>query len=128
MNASNQQALDDYRSVHVTADIANASPHRLIQMLMDRLMVNLHQGARAMAAGKISEKGERLGDAIAIIDCLRTSLDFGPSKDIAGKLESLYDYSIREVLKANLEDDVSRVERVAEVLGEIKSAWDAIDS
>ena len=119
-------ALSDYRSLHFENDVADASPHRLIQMLMQRLLANLAQAKQQMAAGAVGRKGELISDAISIIDCLRASLNFDEGGDVAGNLEALYDYMTRNLLLANMSNDADKLQTVTLLVEEIKGAWDSI--
>ena len=120
--------VSEYRDVHLEADVSAASPHRLIQLLMQRLMARLTQAGDEIRTRNVDAKGRLIGDAIAIVDCLRTSLDFDAGNDVAENLERLYDFMIRELLVVNLEDDLERLGAVTALVAEIKEAWDSIGS
>ena len=126
MSSMARQSIRDYRGVHLEADVAAASPHRLIQLLMQRLLARLGQAGKELQAEHLGAKGELIGDAIAIIDCLRTSLNFDAGAEVAENLERLYDFMIRELLFANMENDAARIAGVSRLVGEIKEAWDGI--
>lgn len=126
MDRSPNSAVADYRSVHFENDIANASGHRLIQMLMQRLLADLMQAEQRMVAGEVARKGELISEAISIIDCLRTSLTFDNGGDVAANLDALYDYMIRTLLLANMNGDSEQLRSVTSLVEEIKGAWDAI--
>ena len=94
----------------------------LLQGAMDRI---------AMAKGhmqrkEIRQKGEYISKAISIIDGLQSGLDRESGGAIAGNLEGLYDYMQRQLLKANLEDNLTILDEIAGLLANIKEAWDAI--
>lgn len=125
-NANAQGALNQYRQVSVQAGIADASPHRLIQMLLDGALDRINAGKGSMERGEFADKGRLIGAAISIVDGLRASLDLNAGGEIAANLDGLYDYISRRLLDANLKNDPAILDEVAALLTEIKSAWDAI--
>ncbi len=117
----------DYHTNHLQADIEAASPHRLIQMLMQRLVRNLQQADKAMERELTARKGELISASISIVDCLRASLSFDNKAGVADNLDRLYEFVSRELLLANLQNDRIRLAGALSVITEIKSAWDEID-
>jgi flagellar protein FliS len=132
--ASAQAALKQYRQIGVHGGIEDASPHRLIQMLMTAALERMHT-ARGLVerlnggvsdVGATAEKGSHIGSAISIVDGLRTSLDMQRGGEIAANLDNLYDYMGRRLLEANLSNRVDILDEVIGLLAQIKDAWDTI--
>ncbi len=73
MNA--MMAMRQYQSVNTQAQAIEASPHRLIQMLLEGGLSRLAQARGAMERGQVAEKGELIGKSIGIIGGLRDALD-----------------------------------------------------
>ncbi|EJN6960053.1 flagellar export chaperone FliS [Photobacterium damselae] len=121
-------SLQAYKKVSVNAQLASASPHRIIQMLYAGAIERLIQGKAAMEQGNIAMKCERLSKALDIIMSLRDCLSMEEGGDIANNLDSLYDYMIRQVSTANAENQPEPIDEVITMLREIKSAWDQIPS
>ncbi|OBU46193.1 flagellar export chaperone FliS [Photobacterium damselae] len=121
-------SLQAYKKVSVNAQLASASPHRIIQMLYAGAIERLIQGKAAMEQGNIAMKCERLSKALDIIMSLRDCLSMEEGGDIANNLDSLYDYMIRQVSTANAENQPELIDEVITMLREIKSAWDQIPS
>ena len=69
MNA--MAALRQYQTVNTQAQVTDASPHRLIQMLMEGGLSRLAQAKGAMLHGQSAQKGELISKAIGIIGGLR---------------------------------------------------------
>lgn len=128
MNATtaNIQALKEYSKINVQTSIENASPHRLIQMLMDGALTSLAQAKGHMKADAIVQKGEAISMAVSIIGGLRDSLDHEQGGSLADNLDSLYEYMTYRLMESNLKNDASLLDEVHDLLTEIKSAWDAI--
>jgi len=127
MNALN--ALKQYQRSGTELQVQQASPHRLIQMLMEGGLTRLAEARGALIRGDMAQKGEALGKAIAIISGLREGLNLKAGGKLAANLAALYDYMTRRLLKAAREDAQSLEAALIEasgLLSRIKSAWDAI--
>ncbi len=124
MNA--MAALRQYQTVNTQAQIGDASPHRLIQMLMEGGMSRLAQARGAMQHGQVAIKGELISKAIGIIGGLREGLDLQQGGEVAANLDRLYEYMVSRLVEANLNNDVALVDEVAGLLRNVKSGWDAI--
>jgi len=129
MNHANiQTVLNEYRQVGVQNSISDASPHRLVQMLMEGALDRISTAKGNMQRGEFTEKGRFISSAISIIDGLRSSLDLDKGGEIATNLDDLYDYMNRRLLEANINNDESLLEEVHKLMSEIKSGWDGIAS
>jgi flagellar protein FliS len=119
-------ALNKYSQVAVQANTTYASPHRLIQMLLEGALEKIATAKGHLARGSIAAKGLQISWALSIIGGLRASLDMSAGGEIAQNLFNLYDYMERRLLHANLHNDVAALDEVTSLLREIKSAWDVI--
>ncbi|MDO8332834.1 MAG: flagellar export chaperone FliS [Pseudomonas sp.] len=119
-------AMRQYKSVNTQAQAVDASPHRLIQMLMEGGLARLAQARGAMERGEVGKKGELIGQAISIVGGLREGLNLEQGGEIAANLDKLYEYMIVRLLAANLHNDLAPLEEVAGLLRNVKAGWDAI--
>lgn len=124
----NNLAAQKYGTMDLQSRTENASPHQLIQMLIDGAIVRIKAAAGHMQRQEVTKKAELIGKAIAIIDGLRTSLDMKKGGNIAANLDDLYVYMNRRLLEANIEDNTQYLTEVCSLLEEIKSAWDTIEN
>jgi flagellar protein FliS len=122
------KALRAYQKVNSHAQVSEASPHRLIQMLLEGGLDRLAQAKGAMARGDIAQKCIFITKAIGIITGLRQGLDEEKAEDPAAiqQLDSLYEYMNSQLLKANVNNDPEIIDEVARLLTTVKSGWDAI--
>ncbi len=118
--------LNQYRQVGTQSGVASASPHRLIQMLMEGALEKINLAKGYMQRGDVALKGSHISWAISIIDGLRMSLDIEAGGEIAQNLDDLYDYMGRRLAEANLENNEAMLNEVAGLIIEIKLAWDAV--
>lgn len=122
-----RQAASAYAHVGLQTGAMSANPHQLITMLFDGAHAALKKGQWAIAQNDLAAKGIALTKAIDIIERgLRGALDFDQGKEIAEQLDSLYDYMIRSLMRANLRNDAQLIADVDTLLGNISSAWKQI--
>ncbi len=117
-----------YDQIGVTSGVEEASPHRLILMLMDGALDNIAKARGFMQHGNVARKGEHIGWAITILGGLQASLDKEQGGELAENLDQLYDYMMRRLLEANRKNELELLEEVGRLLGEIRSGWAQIES
>jgi len=119
--------LNAYQQVGAESEVMSASPHRLIQLLLQRAIDKIASARGAMSRNDPSTLGNSLSIAIAILDTLRASLDKEAGRDIAENLDMLYEYMTLRLAEANMKQDESMLEEVSNLLHEIKAGWDGIE-
>jgi flagellar protein FliS len=92
-------------------------------MLYDGALRFLGQAAAAMRADDALGSDVKLRRAEAIIDELLMTLDKERGGVIASRLEGIYVFCKRHLIEARIERDADRIEKVAELLGELREAW-----
>ena len=127
-NYNSQEALKQYRQLGLETQINNASPHRLIQLLMDGALERMNGAKAAMERGDAATKGVLIGKSMGIISGLRSSLDMSvEGTDLPERLDNLYDYMGRRLLEASTFNKVEMLTEVIDLLKTVKSGWDAIE-
>jgi flagellar protein FliS len=119
-------AVRQYRESSVTSMVYEASPHRLIAMLYDGALERLALAQSGISFNNVQAKLKGIDSATAILDHLLAVLDFEAGGDIAKKLASLYEYMMRRLLHAKVNNDAEAVKEVVRLLRTIKAGWDAI--
>ena len=127
LTANRDAAVKQYQSIATQSSVADASPHRLIQLMMERALAKIDLAKTQMAEGKIAEKGNNISDAISIINGLQASLNHSADQRMSENFDALYAYMMRRLLEANLHNDGGMLTEVADLLRELKEAWDAIE-
>ncbi len=115
-----------YQSVGVASGVMDATPHRLVQMLLDGAVEKVSIAKGALERSDIPEKGKYIVWAVTIVEGLRASLDLERGGEIAANLDSLYEYVGRRLTEANLDNDPAILVEVTDLLVEIRDAWDAM--
>jgi len=121
-----RDALDQYSRNAVQTGVESASPHRLIQMLLEGALGKIAAAKGNMEHGNIQAKGDQIGSAISILDGLKSSLDMEKGGEIARNLDDLYIYMERRLIEAHRNNDPAILDEVSDLLRQIKEAWDAI--
>jgi flagellar protein FliS len=115
-----------YRTVSAYGNLAEASPHQVVQVMLDAGLSRIAEASGHLERGEVAAKGEKIGKALAIIEALMLGLDKERGGEVAQNLERLYDYASRTLLKANLENRPDLLKEVISLLREIKLGWDGI--
>jgi flagellar secretion chaperone FliS len=63
---------------------------------------------------------------VVLIAELRGSLNMAEGGELAQNLSNLYDYMVRQIMLANVENDANKVAEVLGLLNDIRGAWIAI--
>ncbi|MCP1651236.1 flagellar export chaperone FliS [Pseudomonas sp. GD04087] len=120
------KAMKQYQQVSLEARVAEASPHGLIQLLMQGGLERLAQARGAIERGQMAERGELISKAIGIVGGLREALNAEAGGELALNLDRLYGYMTERLLEANRNGDAAILDEVSGLLREVKSGWDAI--
>jgi flagellar protein FliS len=121
-----RSGVKQYSHVHVQCGIEEASPHRLIQMLMEEFLFRVNAAKGALVRGDITEKGENISKAILVVGGLNEGLDLERGGALAGNLRNLYQYMTWRLTEANAKNEPEILDELSKLMREIKSAWDAI--
>ncbi|MCX7101085.1 MAG: flagellar export chaperone FliS [Methylobacter sp.] len=124
MNA--MSAIKQYQQVSVSSSVMGASPHRLVQMLMEGALERISIAKASMARNEIATKGQNISVAINIVGGLQGSLNKEAGGAIAENLHNLYDYMIRRLLMANSKNDETILDEVFGLMLQVKMGWDAM--
>ena len=124
MNA--MSAIKQYQQVSVSSSAMGASPHRLIQMLMEGALERIALAKKNMARNEIAMKGQNISRVLHIVGGLQGVLNIEAGGEIAENLNHLYDYMASRLLIANSQNDEHILDEVSGLMMEIKSGWDAM--
>ncbi|MDX1836846.1 flagellar export chaperone FliS [Legionella taurinensis] len=120
------EAVNQYKSIELQTRIESASPHQLIDLLLQGARSHIATAQGNIQRNQISEKGEHIGKAISIIEGLKTSLNHEKGGELASNLDKLYDYVQQILLKANIDNSVDLLTQGNLLLAEIHEAWQQI--
>lgn len=118
--------LNKYKSVDIQTRIEAATPHELIELLLQGARNHISSATGYMKNKNMKDKGEHLGKAMDIIENLKTSIDHQKGGDVAVSLMQFYKSIQGLLLNANLNNDEDLLIRANDLLAEILEAWRAI--
>ena len=118
--------LQAYQRVNTQTSITDADPHKLIQLLYNGALERINMAKARMQVKDFEGKGRLISKAIEIIGGLRGFLDFEKGGDLSARLESIYDYMERTLFEANAQNNIAKLDEVADLLRSIKDGWDGI--
>lgn len=124
--AKKSSALNQYGKVAAETEVAYASPHRLVQMLMEGALDKIATSKGQIDRKDFEGKSRHITWAISIVNGLRTSLDLETGGEIAVNLDDLYTYMVRRLIDANAANDTAALDEVSALLLEVKLAWDSM--
>ena len=121
-----RSGVAQYGKVAAESEVAYASPHRLVQMLMEGALEKVATAKGCIERDDLEGKSQQITWAMSIINGLRTSLDMEAGGAIAVNLDDLYAYMTRRLIDATAQNDAEALTEVIDLLLEIKGAWDAM--
>ncbi|MEQ1915533.1 MAG: flagellar export chaperone FliS [Gallionella sp.] len=120
-------AISAYKKVGIESGATSADPHKLITMLFQGAILAIANAKNQMLKNDTMAKGKSISHAISIIgEGLHASLDTSVPGQLVQDLSALYDYMVRRLIEANIENKVAILDEVTGILTELKSAWDSI--
>jgi flagellar protein FliS len=128
-----QRGAAQYRSVRSHGLVEGASPARLVQIMLEQVLLHLAtaQGCMGriennMPVTEVVAKGKAIGKAVRLIDQLNNTLDMERGQKIAENLRALYVYMLARLTMANVTNDARIVAEVASLVQKVKTGWDQI--
>lgn len=123
---SYRQRVNHYQNIQAKSYLEGATPHQLIQILMESFITRVTVAKHAMQQRDFETKSRTISNAIGIIGGLRDGLNFEQGGEIAENLSNIYNYISSRLLVASAENNVAILDETLSLMREIKSAWDAI--
>jgi len=110
-------------SLYKQQEIQTASPGKIVLMLYDGALKNLSLAEQADQQQDYFQKTESLGKVRSIIVELLNTLDMKQGGEIAHQLQSLYVYSLNQLMTADINQDFDALRNVYSVLNELREAF-----
>lgn len=117
------KAFAEYQQTNAATAVVDASPHQLTLLLLKAVMDKISIAMGAIERNDIPLRVTSVSKAIDIVIELKSTLDLEQGGDVAGELDRLYQFSLDQLLDANLQSDTDKLLAVREVIGTINEAW-----
>lgn len=114
-----RNAANRYRSIQVKT----AAPGKVLVMLYDGLIRFLGEAKTAIGEGDRARAGERLDRSHRIVSELLCCLKPEHAPELCEQLESVYNFSLDRIVRANLEWDEALIDEALNVLEPLRQAW-----
>lgn len=115
-----------YAAVHSGSRTEGATPHGLVKILFDELLLAMDAAALAERNGDRMKVSDKQARAMSILFALEASLDFDKGGDVAVGLAQIYRESRRLLLAGAKERSAAPVEQARAMIAEIADAWNQI--
>lgn len=123
--ARSEMGANRYASIGLQSGIMDASPHRLVQMLMEGFMEKASIARHAMNRHDMATKGVNISKAIAILGGLKDGLNMDAG-ELSTNLHELYSYMEKRLFEASAANDEGMIVEVIDLMKTLKDAWDKI--
>ncbi|MBS0440728.1 MAG: flagellar export chaperone FliS [Proteobacteria bacterium] len=116
-----------YQQIGLETATANATPHKLIELLFEGYADAVARARGALLGRQIEAKGRAIGHAARIVEeGLKAALNKKDGGRIAADLDALYAYIGMRLTYANLHNDLDALDECARLMEPVRSAWSAI--
>ena len=116
-----------YRQVSVETSVDHATPHNLVEMLFDGLLVAVGAARAAMERGDIKAKCKQIVIAVRILEeGLKSALNLEQGGELASNLDRLYGYCVVRLTQANARNDDAALAEVARLIEPLARSWKQI--
>jgi flagellar secretion chaperone FliS len=110
----------------VLSEVNTASPHRLTQLLFERLMTDLNTAALFATNNDQRKVIENVSHAHKIVIYLHECLDMSDTSGLAERLSQIYTFVEKKLLLAHMRKNSACIAECIRIITPIKEGWDAI--
>ena len=104
--------------------ILSADPLELVRLLYQAAIAAVRDARRALATGEIAARSRSISKACDIVMELNGALDHSRGGTLSGRLAALYDYMLRRLLDANMQQSDGPLAEVLGLLSALDEAWE----
>lgn len=115
-----------YAAIDAGSKVEGATPHQLVKILFDELLLAMDASALAMRAGDRRKTSDKQTRALTLLHALESSLDYDKGGDVAVSLATIYREARRRMLAAVAAGDSDAVLGARGLISEIADAWSKI--
>ena len=120
------QARMHYEAMSYSSRIEGASPHELVTILYEELVLALTLLAFSMRAQDSLKTNAQFGRASGIIHALEAGLDHDLGGTLAESLSAIYRSARTEMMVARETANPERIERIAQAFTDMNDSWNKI--
>lgn len=106
------------------SNILTGDPKRLVILCYEEAIQGLIQAKTKYSTQEYEAKGKAVQRVLDLLNHLRDTLDFERGGEVAKQLDRVYGFMIGHILKSDQRRDGTGFSQVAEMLEQLKSAWE----
>ena len=122
----NATGLSAYTQTNIESIVHEATPHKLISMLLKGATDALAQAIGAIERKDFEGKSKKIIKATEIILNLQTYLDSEKGGEVADNLNELYTYMVKALIDANRTNDLEKLREVSGLLDTVAEGWTSV--
>lgn len=126
--AGNRSVAQSYGALDATSRVAAATPHELVAILFEQLLLRIDRAARCAERGDIAAMLQSRAKASDILNALEESLDFDRGGDIAIALAVVYREASDRLNGARGDEAAPMLQAARDIIAEVAQAWTEIGS
>ena len=112
-------------SVYEENQILGASPMDLVRILYGGAVRAVRQAREHLRTGDIAARSREIHKAQMIVVELANAVDRTQAADFGGRLVAVYDYMLRRLAEANVEQNDAPLAEAAKLLATLQEGWAA---
>jgi len=112
-----------YHNEYKRNEISTSSQGKLILMMYEGAAKFTKMALNSMDEGDIAGKANYIRKTHDIINELSVSLDLKKGGEVTARLETLYQFILRQLTLANIKSDRKALESILKVLKPLQEAW-----
>jgi len=112
-----------YHNAYKHNEISTSSQGKLILMMYEGAAKFTTMALKSMDEGDIAGKATYIRKTHDIINELSVSLDLKKGGEVTARLETLYQFVLRQLTLANIKSDRKALESILKVLEPLQEAW-----
>lgn len=112
-----------YHNAYKQNEVSTSSQGKLILMMYEGAIKFTKMALQSMDKGDIAGKAKYIGKVHDIVNELSVCLDLKNGGDVTARLETLYQFILRQLTLANIKSDRQALESILKVLEPLQDAW-----
>jgi len=115
-----------YHNAYRQNEISTSSQGKLIVMMYEGAAKFTKMALKSMDEGDIAGKATYIRKTHDIVNELSVSLDLKNGGEVTARLETLYQFILRQLTLANIKSDRQALESILKVLEPLQDAWNQL--
>jgi len=120
--------INTYKEIGLSTEVIDASPWKLIKLLLDKLMECINIAEQAIQNENNPLKNKKISRADAIVSYLQNLLNFEADKELSERLDGIYHHLLKLLFWANAKNDLEQLKEAKEITGNLIKWWDHVQS